>query len=213
MKKLAVIGLTIFSMSYAVSAAIPIDGRRIDWVGTSYGLYNFPTRPGEMAGYLKHTKYKELTKLKPGTPEFDAKWLEIADKDPEGFSEDQRGYTERAYYDPAMAKLKSKGIDFSERGPAIQDMVFSVAVQYGTSAYPISRALRGKNINEMSDADIVTTVQEDKYTHRYRDFASSLKKALPKGVIISRICAEERDLLNLAGEIKRVSILCVKRKK
>ncbi|MFH4415613.1 MAG: hypothetical protein WDW19_01035 [Neisseriaceae bacterium] len=134
MKKLAVIGLTIFNMSYAVSAAIPIDGRRIDWVGTSYGLYNFPTRSGEMADYLMHTKYKELTKLKPDTPEFDAKWLEIADKDPEGFRKDQYGYTERIYY-AAMAKLKSKGIDFSERGHGIEDMVWSVAVQYGTWAY------------------------------------------------------------------------------
>ena len=168
--------------------------------GRSYGIYQMSTRRGTMADYLKYTKYQELKSLKPDTPEFDKKWKEIAQRDRDGFAKEQHEYIKKKYYDKLQERLISKGIDLRNRGPAVQDLIWSTSVQYGpyrnrkrrNSENPVVRALIGKNISNMSDADIVNAVQKNKLDNVTSDFNKNFTKQ-----IRHRIDDENKRLLKL----------------
>ena len=88
-------------------------------------------------------------------------------------------------------------MDLSNRGAAIQDMIWSTSVQYGNKQI-IESALKGKNIGSMKDEQIIDAVQGYKLAHHREHFASSYKKGMKEESIISRIKRERLDLLNLS---------------
>lgn len=75
--------------------------------------------------------YQELKCLKPDIPEFDRKCREIAQRDRDGFAKEQHEYIKKKYYDKFQERLINKGIDLRNRGPAVQDVIWSTSVQYG----------------------------------------------------------------------------------
>ena len=164
--------------------------------GASYGLYQMSEKAGTIQQYQKYTKYKELKRLKAGTPEFNRAWKEIAKRDSEGFAEEQHAFVKKNYYDRENARLKRRGMDFSNRGRGIQDMIWSTSVQYGNKAI-IENALKGQNVNSMSDAQIISVVQDYKLAHHREHFASSYRKGLKEQSIINRIKQEKLDLLRI----------------
>lgn len=170
--------------------------RKFDKGGASYGLYQMSTKAGTIQQYQKYTKYSTLKNLKPGTVEFDRAWKEIARQDPEGFAKEQHAFIKRNYYDRENARLKKYGMDFSSRGRGVQDMIWSTSVQYGNKKI-IENALSGKNVNAMSDAQIISVVQDYKLAHHKEHFASSYKKGLKEQSIINRIKQEKLDLLRI----------------
>ena len=185
--------------------------------GASYGTYQLAsflpaTRPdgkSRSATYAKDSpvlKYlatsgygSQFSGLTPGTDAFDAKWKEIAAKDPANFKKSQHDYIQRVYYEPMVSKLKSKGIlDANNHGPAVKDLIWSTAVQFGpgeTSLFEIP--LQGKK--EKNDEAIVRLVSQYKISQapNYRGFASA-------GLVASvqnRYKNEEADLVKLASNI------------
>ena len=138
--------------------------------GKSYGRYQIETRLGTMDEYLKysHNYNGHFNGLKPATPAFDAKWKELAATDTEAFSKSQHNFIIEHHYMPQLQKLKDRGYDFSTRGKAIQDMVWSTAVQYRNNMpRVIQRAEResGLNFQTATDAEIITAVQNSKLKH------------------------------------------------
>lgn len=170
--------------------------RKFDKGGASYGLYQMSEKAGTIQQYQKYTKYNALKGLKPGTAEFDRAWKEVARQDPGGFAEEQHAFIKKNYYDRLSSRLKRKGMDFSSRGRGIQDMIWSTSVQYGNKKI-IENALSGKNVNAMSDAQIISVVQDYKLAHHKEHFASSYKKGLKEQSIINRIKQEKLDLLRI----------------
>lgn len=172
-------------------------GYKLDNGGASYGLYQFSTTAGTVQQYQKFTRYKELKGLKPGTAEFDRAWRAVAKRDPGGFAAEQHEFVKKNYYDRESNRLKRKGMDLSNRGAAIQDMIWSTSVQYGNKQI-IESALKRKNIGSMKDEQIIDAVQGYKLAHHREHFASSYKKGMKEESIISRIKRERLDLLNLS---------------
>lgn len=170
--------------------------RDLDEGGASYGLYQMSTKAGTIQQYQKYTKYSTLKSLKPGTAEFDRRWKEVARQDPDGFAKEQHAFIKRNYYDRENARLKRYKMDFSSRSRGVQDMIWSTSVQYGNKKI-IENALSGKNVNAMSDAQIINTVQDYKLAHYEEHFAKSFKKGLKKKSIINRIKQERLDLLRI----------------
>lgn len=164
--------------------------------GASYGLYQMSEKAGTIQQYQKYTKYSVLKGLKPGTNEFNRAWKEVARQDPGGFAEEQHAFIKKNYYDRLSSRLKRKGMDFSSRGRGIQDMIWSTSVQYGNKTI-IESALKGHNVSEMSDAQIISVVQDYKLAHHKEHFASSYKKGLKEQSIINRIKQEKLDLLRI----------------
>lgn len=141
--------------------------------GASYGTYQLSSKAGTLDKFLGGSKYgAEFAGLQPGTPEFKAKWKEIAAADPD-FGAAQHDFIKATHFDPQMAKLQKSGIDLSGRGAAVQDAVWSTAVQFGPNSSLIQKALKGKEVANLSDKDIVSTIQDYKTTNNDALFKSS----------------------------------------
>ena len=136
--------------------------------------------------------------LKPATPAFDAKWKELAATDTEAFSKSQHNFIIEHHYMPELQKLEDRGYDFSTRGKAIQDMVWSSAVQYRNNLPRIiQRAEKesGLNFQTATDAEIITAVQNSKLKHVEQDFRSN--KPEVRQSVRNRIPREKNSLLHL----------------
>ena len=180
-----------------------VSSGRGDFGGASYGTYQLASRTGTLQKFLKESPYgKEFEGLTPGTPEFNAKWKQIAKTDA-GFGAAQHDFIKRTHFDPAMQRMKDAGIDLSGRGKAVQDAVWSTAVQFGAgngkggASGMFAKALKGRDLSKMSDADIVSAIQDYKIENNNRLFRSS--SASVRAGTMNRAHQEKAHLLQLAG--------------
>jgi peptidoglycan hydrolase-like protein with peptidoglycan-binding domain len=141
-----------------------------DHGGVSYGAYQLSSAMGTVKEYLDQSRYKaDFDGLTPGTAEFNAKWKELA-KQP-AFGEEQHDFIKRTHYDVQVAAMKRDGLDLSQRGPAVQDAIWSTAVQTRGLTHSIfENGLKAKfgdhyDPAKLTDKDIVEAVQDYKYSH------------------------------------------------
>ena len=159
-----------------------------DFGGASYGTYQFasylpektPTgkaRPSSkgspVLSYIQGSRFRSMFEgLTPGTDAFDAKWRETASKYKNEFEKDQHDYVQRSYYDVMSSNLKRAGLDLTKFGPAVQDLVWSTAVQYGPGRIDLfTTPLQGKS--ELNDREIINIVSEYKIAQASKNFKSS----------------------------------------
>lgn len=147
--------------------------------GVSYGTYQLSTARGVLNEYLKQSAYADNFKgLVPNTSTFNAEWRRLAATD-NGFSKDQWQFIKQTHYAPELAALKASGLDLYERGPAVQEAIWSTAVQYGKLSKPIFEdGLEAKfgntyELSKLTDKDIVVAVQDYKVKHVEQLFTSS----------------------------------------
>jgi peptidoglycan hydrolase-like protein with peptidoglycan-binding domain len=161
------------------------------------------SRVGVVQDYLKTSAYADNFKgLEVNSAEFIAEWKRLAGDDP-GFGVDQHDYVQKTHYSPSFQSLKRNGIDLDSRGEAFKDMVWSTSVQYGPGSSTMSVISRGLKeaygddykIDDLSDAQVVTAVQDSKLRHVAGDFRSSMKSTPG---IETRIDAEKFALTHLA---------------
>lgn len=161
-------------------AQIPLNATR------NAGQYREKRRPSPLEEYIASSAFKtEFSGLTPATTAFDAKWREIASKYPKEFSDDQHEHVKRKYYDPVITKLKAKGYNFENNGPAVHDAIWSTSVQFwhGRTISLIVDALGNKT--SVSDSDFVNLV----YGLKERRFSSTA----------NRVQKEKQKLLSLAS--------------
>jgi len=161
--------------------------------GKSYGTYQLASKLGEVERFLNQSGYaSQFSGLKVGSKEFDEKWKSTAEQDPE-FAKAQKQYTLATKYAPMMKKLADAGMDLSGKGKAVQEMVLSTANQYGANSNVIERALKGRDVAAMSEADIISAVQDFKAQRNKLDFRNSSPKV--QAGVAKRIQEEKEFLL------------------
>jgi len=181
-----------------------------DLGGASYGTYqlasylpavmtNGNARPSAknspVLQYINSSKFKDkFTGLTPATAEFDSKWKEVAAATPAEFKTDQHDYIKRKYYDVATANLQRNGLDLTKYGPAVQDLVWSGAVQFGPANIKVFTETL-KNKSELTDKDIVNIVSEYKIANVDVLFKSSSQNI--KDGVKKRYASEKTALLGL----------------
>lgn len=171
--------------------------------GFSYGTYQMHSG-GTVQSFLKQSGYdKQFKGMQVGSSEFNQKWKDLAKND-KNFAQAQHDFIKASHYDKAMDRLKSNGVDLSGRGRAVQEAVFSTAVQFGagngrTGASGLIRAaLSGKDLSKMSDKDIVSAIQDHKIANNDRFFRSS--DASTRQAMLSRASSEKNDLVAMATQ-------------
>ena len=181
-----------------------------DLGGASYGTYqlasflppmmtNGRARPSSknspVIQFLNNSKFKDkFAGLEPATAAFDAKWQEIATTFKDEFKKEQHDYIQKKYYDVAVANLQRKNLDMTKYGPAVQDLIWSGAVQFGpANTKAFTEPLRDKSV--LTDKDIVTLVSEYKINNVDILFKSS-SESIRAGVK-SRYQSEKAALLKL----------------
>jgi hypothetical protein len=180
--------------------------------GASYGTYQFatyitapgvPTRdrytPSMIANsplnqFLRQSKFgSEFTGLQPATPEFDAKWKEVARLNKEEFKADQHLYIERVYYQVAANRISS---NITNRGRAIHEAIWSMSVQLGPGGCVSKfKSTVGSIAPSVCDDKLIEILYDSRISTVKSDFRSSPN--LWPG-LISRFNDEKAKLISLA---------------
>ena len=165
--------------------------------GASYGTYQLASKTGTLDKFLQSSEYgSQFAGLTPGAPEFNAKWKDVAKNDP-SFGSAQHKFIEDTHFNPQMDKLQKSGIDLSGRGAAVKDAVWSTSVQFGGQSSLIQKALAGKDASKMSDAELVSAIQDYKTANNDSLFKNS--SADVRAGTLARAGNEKNSLLQLAG--------------
>ena len=103
--------------------------------GVSYGSYQMASKLGVVSRFLAQLDAPFRSKfgsLKPGSAEFTKAWKQLAASQPNEFQEAQHAFIKKSHFDPLVAKIKKEdGVDVNTRSRALQDVIWSTAVQHG----------------------------------------------------------------------------------
>jgi hypothetical protein len=126
-----------------------ISSGRTDPGGASYGVHQIASDVGTLKDFLEYMRKRgaawprELGVLKPGSKEFNAKWREIAARDPQGFRDAQYVFLKETHYDKTvMTVAKDARINLDKRHNAIREAVWSSAVQHSGASSFLTEAVR-----------------------------------------------------------------------
>ena len=113
--------------------------------GVSYGSYQMASKLGVATRFVKQPNFPWLAdfqNLSAGSAEFTACWKRIARTDPDAFQKCQHDFIKRTHYDLLVAKiLNEDALDVNTRSRALQDVVWSTAVQHGGATSMVHKAL------------------------------------------------------------------------
>ncbi|HZI50059.1 MAG TPA: LysM domain-containing protein [Pyrinomonadaceae bacterium] len=113
--------------------------------GVSYGSYQMATKMGVPQKFVTQSGFPWLTdfqNLTAGTADFTACWKRIATNETDAFQKCQHEYIKKTHYDLLVAKILSDdGLDVNTRSRALQDVVWSTAVQHGGATSMVHKAL------------------------------------------------------------------------
>lgn len=182
--------------------------------GKSYGTFQLSLSAGTLNDFLEspaHGRYADqFNNIEKGSTQFDKKWKELALTDPQ-FKENQYQFIKTTHYERQMQNLQENGIQLSSRGPAVQDLVWSTATQYGLLTTPIFQktlaeaGLNPQQVQQLSDLDLIVKVQQYKKDHVPEHFTSSSPE-IQKNIQEQRIPKETKDLIKLnTAHIERIS--------
>ena len=180
--------------------------------GVSYGSYQMTSRPrgGTVARFVAEAGFAwrvRFAAVNPGSPEFSAQWKALATEAPDAFFEAQHAFIKRTHFDPLVGKVAAEdGLDLTLRSPAVQDVIWSTAVQHGPNTPVVQRAIVAAGgaqtlqpADRARDRHLVIAI----YAERGRRSAagnlvyfSRNSKAVQDGVA-RRFRGEERDALRM----------------
>lgn len=165
--------------------------------GVSYGSYQMSSKLGVVQDFIKNSAYaKNFSGQSVNSTDFKNTWKDLAKNDP-NFEKAQHDYIKKTHYDVLMRKLNKSGLDLSKRGAAVQDAIWSTSVQFGGNTSLINSALKGKNVNSLSDSDIISAIQDYKKAN-----TETLFKSSPSNWdgLRNRAGSEKASLLSLAAQ-------------
>lgn len=138
--------------------------------GYSYGSYQLAHNNAKR--FVDQSPYaKEFQGISFNSPAFQAKWREIAKRDPQGFNASQHEFIKRTHFDPQANKLASMGLDIEYLPSALKDVIWSTAVQHGPNTPIIEQALRAVPATA-TEEDVIRKIYELRWSGG-RGFANS----------------------------------------
>src|ERR1051325_2330778 len=115
-----------------------------DYGGVSYGSYQMASKMGVPTRFVTQAGFpwlQDFANLTAGTAQFTAVWKRIASQQPDDFQKAQHAYIKKTHYDLLVAKILSDdNLDVNTRSRAVQDVVWSTAVQHGGATPIVHRA-------------------------------------------------------------------------
>ena len=186
--------------------------RAVSVMLVSYGSYQMTSQPagGTVARFVAEQIFpwrQQFAGLTPGSPEFSARWRALANEARDAFFEAQHAFVRRTHFDPLARKIEAEnGLKVTLHSQALQDVIWSTAVQHGPNTPVVHRAIVALGGGEML---LPADLQRDRrlivaiYAERGRRNAdgnlvyfSKNSKAVQDGVA-RRFVDEERDALRM----------------
>ena len=177
--------------------------------GFSYGTYQIATLTGTFSDFMNFLRRQFPALAQPldaaggptaatnGTQQFQAAWKSEAQQNPSLFEQAQHDYIQTTHYDVQVAKLQANfGLDVNQRSRALQNVVWSMAVQMGNTTQTIFKNVL-KNVSDvdtLDDAQLIPLL----YAERSKVdvyFASSTPAV--KAAVVKRYQQEQKDALQM----------------
>jgi hypothetical protein len=113
--------------------------------GVSYGSYQMASKMGVVQRFVTQSGFPWLAdfkNLKAGTAPFTTCWKRIAKDQTDAFQRAQHSFIKKSHYDLLAAKILTEdGLDVNTRSGALQDVIWSCAVQHGGATPIVHRAI------------------------------------------------------------------------
>lgn len=115
--------------------------------GASYGSYQMTSKPagGTVKRFVSQPDFPFADKfrgLTPGSAPFTAAWKQLAATARDAFQAVQHDYIKKTHFDPFVKKIiADDGLNVLTRSHALQDVIWSTAVQHGPANSIAHRAL------------------------------------------------------------------------
>lgn len=179
--------------------------------GVSYGSYQMTSKPagGTVKRFVSQSTFpfrKRFAGLTPGTGQFTKVWREIASSHPEKFQRSQHEFIKQTHFDPLVEKiLREDGLDVLTRSHALQDVIWSTAVQHGPGSNIPHRALSTLNLRSEEsqfDEKLIAAIYAERGRKMGEGALAHFSRNSPdvqKGVAL-RFKRELRDALNLLAQ-------------
>lgn len=184
---------------YRDAAGVVSSGRG-DPGGKSYGAYQLASRTGTLQEFLRAegsrwaNEFRGMDPTRPGA--FEAKWREIAAREPEAFFNAQHDFIQRTKYDRVVATVLARtGVDINTLPPAVRDAVWSMSVQHGRAAQLVTDSIRSVQRDGQLDNGraIINRLYDDRtaYVNRIE------LPAATRSSLIDRYVAERSQALSM----------------
>lgn len=177
--------------------------------GVSYGSYQMTSKPngGTVKRFVSQEGFpfiEQFRNLQPGGEQFTRVWRTIAITEPQQFQNVQHEFIKMTHFDPLVSKIKSqKGLDMTNLSDAVQNVVWSTAVQHGPGSSIIQTAISNLGNLSQEDSDFNRKLIKAVYAERGRKnnngvlvYFSRNSANVQKGVA-NRFINEEKDALKM----------------
>jgi hypothetical protein len=173
-----------------------------DLGGVSYGTYQLSSKVGRADAFVQKYYPDLFQGLKAGTPEFTAQWKKLAAQDPKGLHEKEHQYIKETHYDKLVARLeKNLNLKAVSRSNALEDVLWSTAVQHGPNTPVVENALqpllKEKAIEGLTDREIIVAIYAERGKknekgdlHYFKGNSTAIQKA-----VANRFVNEQKDAL------------------
>ncbi|HEX5965283.1 MAG TPA: LysM domain-containing protein [Pyrinomonadaceae bacterium] len=177
--------------------------------GVSYGSYQMATKTGTVARFVAQAGFrwaKDFQGLAPGTAPFTACWKRIAANETNAFQSAQHAFIKRSHYDLLAAKiLADDGLDVNTRSGALQDVVWSTAVQHGGATSIIHKAIanvRAKPSDPDFDKQLISAIYAERGRKKPDGNLAYFSKSSPsvQAGVSKRFRNEEQDALSMLAK-------------
>jgi hypothetical protein len=176
--------------------------------GASYGSYQMTSKPrgGTVGRFVTQPDFPfrdRFAGLTPGTSAFTSAWKRLAATDREAFQSSQHDFIKKTHFDPLVQKIIDEdGLNVLTRSHALQDVIWSTAVQHGPGASVPHRALANVRTSPEDpnfDRDFINAIYAER-GRKKADGALALfsrnSPAVQRGVA-QRFRDEQRDALKM----------------
>ncbi len=177
--------------------------------GVSYGSYQMATKMGTVqrfvsqAGFQWASDFKGLT---AGTAPFTACWKRIAASETDAFQSAQHAFIKKSHYDLLAAKiLNDDGLDVNTCSRALQDVIWSTAVQHGGATPIVHRALanvKSKPSDPGFDKELIGAIYAERGRKKSDGNLAYFGKSSPgvQAGVAKRFKNEEQDALAMLAK-------------